>query len=495
MSFPPQPFGFVAGRWVRSIGDTPDDPDRAPDYVPVKGTVVVFTPQATHRVAADGSGWAGIIKDRISGSVGERGQLIDAEGHDHLALAAGIYSVSYDFGPGNSWPSHYIEVKTEHTAEAPLWLPPIAPPAEGPMIENRVVTIPAGGRDGQVLVWDGAAFSWDYPPTGPQGPKGDMAVEQLAGAPRLTNEAHDMEWISATGGNSIIDSQTDRLVKFTATAQNGFIRRFDTIASGASYYYSAEVKATSDQVLFGSSTAPVYHSGSGDWERLTGTVTLTGGNTWFLVRDTRESGWDQVEVRDPVLIDLTAVFGAGREPTKEYMDALMAKHGNYIGGVDQFAVGDALHALTLAGQGMALRHDNSVGERVLLDHPGGSTMLHGDTGWRDISSLLENGWTGNAWIRRDTNLVTLRVHALSPATATSTTFLLPVQGFGWSRANSRGPRPVFHEATSPITFRRFVGTTNSMTDQSAVPAQVTLYGDTSWHSNDPWPDALPGTPA
>ena len=65
MSFPEQPFGFVAGRWVRSIGDTPDDPDRAPDYVPVETGTVLFTPQVTHRVAADNTGWAGIIKERI----------------------------------------------------------------------------------------------------------------------------------------------------------------------------------------------------------------------------------------------------------------------------------------------------------------------------------------------------------------------------------------------------------------------------------------------
>lgn len=185
MSFPEQPFGFVAGRWVLSIGDTPDDSDRAPDYVPVKDAMVVFTPQVTHRVAADGSGWAGIIKDRVSARLGERGQLIDAEGHDHLALAVGIYSVSYNFGLGRSWPSHYIEVKPEHTADAPLWLPPIAPPPKGPMIENRVITIPADGQDGQVLVWDGAGFSWDYNPGGVPGPRGPQgpAIDIDTGLP------------------------------------------------------------------------------------------------------------------------------------------------------------------------------------------------------------------------------------------------------------------------------------------------------------------------
>ena len=46
-----------------------------------------------------------------------------------------------------------------------------------PGMATRVVTIPGDGADGQVLVWDGAGVTWDYPPTGPQGPKGDLDAE------------------------------------------------------------------------------------------------------------------------------------------------------------------------------------------------------------------------------------------------------------------------------------------------------------------------------
>lgn len=203
-----------------------------------------------------------------------------------------------------------------------------------PGVATRVVTIPADGTDGQVLVWDGAGFSWDFPPEGPQGPPGEVTTAALTTA-------------------------------------------------------------------------------------LAGKVT---------------------------------------------------------------------------GTGLALRHDTTVGTRVLLDHPGGTTMLYGDTGWRNISGLLTNGWTGNAWIRRDNNLVTLRVHGLSPANATTTTFLAPIQGFGWSTSSTRGPRPVFHEAQSPVTLRRFAAAANGITDQHAVPANVSLFGDTTWHSNDTWPTTLPGLP-
>lgn len=204
-----------------------------------------------------------------------------------------------------------------------------------PGVATRVVTIPADGTDGQVLVWDGAGFSWDYPPEGPQGPPGEVTTAALTAA-------------------------------------------------------------------------------------LAGKVT---------------------------------------------------------------------------GQGMTVRVDTTVGTRVLLDHPGGTTMLYGNTGWRDISGLLINGWTGNAWIRRDTNLVTLRVHALSPATATGTTFLAPITGFGWSTISTRGPRPVFHTTDSPASLYRFASSGLGFQIQQSVPVNLSLFGDTSWHSNDPWPATLPGLPA
>lgn len=54
----------------------------------------------------------------------------------------------------------------------------------------------------------------------------------------------------------------------------------------------------------------------------------------------------------------------------------------------------------VTGTGMTLRHDTTVGERVLLDHPGGTTMLYGDTGWRDMASYLPPGVPGTFLARR-----------------------------------------------------------------------------------------------
>lgn len=47
-----------------------------------------------------------------------------------------------------------------------------------PGTPTRTVTIPADGEDGQVLVWDGAGFVWDFP----QGEQGEVTTAALTAA-------------------------------------------------------------------------------------------------------------------------------------------------------------------------------------------------------------------------------------------------------------------------------------------------------------------------
>src|SRR5574343_767248 len=56
-------------------------------------------------------------------------------------------------------------------------------------------------------------------------------------------------------------------------------------------------------------------------------------------------------------------------------------------------------------------------------------MVYYDSGWRDISSLLLNGWTGSLFIRRADNMVMLRTSGLSGAGATSDTIATIPSGF------------------------------------------------------------------
>lgn len=58
------------------------------------------------------------------------------------------------------------------------------------------------------------------------------------------------------------------------------------------------------------------------------------------------------------------------------------------------------------GEAGKLRIDRSVGTRVFVDDPGGSVMIHGDTGWRNVSSLLHT----QAKILPDSGFARLRLY-------------------------------------------------------------------------------------
>lgn len=91
---------------------------------------------------------------------------------------------------------------------------------------------------------------------------------------------------------------------FTASAQNGsYYRDFSGLTSGGTYTVSVYVRATSAAVGFrvfslpgAAQLAEVFHTGNGGWQRLSATVTLTGGETSMRIRvvDTRASAWNTV---------------------------------------------------------------------------------------------------------------------------------------------------------------------------------------------------------
>lgn len=57
-------------------------------------------------------------------------------------------------------------------------------------------------------------------------------------------------------------------------------------------------------------------------------------------------------------------------------------------------------------------------------------VKHGDTGWRNMASLLANGWTATyVHVRRTGSTVWLRIRGLSGAGATATTVLTLPTGF------------------------------------------------------------------
>ena len=130
--------------------------------------------------------------------------------------------------------------------------------------------------------------------------------------------------------------------------------------------------------------------------------------------------------------------------------------------------------------------NTSVGTRVFV----GNTMIHGDTGWRDIRSLLVNGWAADIFQIRRVNWTVFLLHrGFTYSQATSdTVFTLP-QGFGDSRTmiplhghDNAQYAQVFFSREVSITSRSFaINTYSSTPSQYAVSAS--------------WPTSLPGIPA
>jgi len=127
---------------------------------------------------------------------------------------------------------------------------------------------------------------------------------------------------------STISESSGRLA-FTATGQYGKARAITApTIIGHSYY--ARVKATIP-------TAYVYYFGMSNHESY---IQVTGETSFSLVRvataattrvdfgDNRASGWQTAYLDNVCLIDLTAAFGAGNEPTAAQMDAYLAAYPN-----------------------------------------------------------------------------------------------------------------------------------------------------------------------
>lgn len=89
-------------------------------------------------------------------------------------------------------------------------------------------------------------------------------------------------------------------------------------------------------------------------------------------------------------------------------------------GVTKTGAGTAASPLTLSTlNGASLRRDTSVGERIIATVNGLDTMLYGDTGWRNVDSLLVNGWTAHSIrMRRVGNVWFIRFRGLNGSAAT-----------------------------------------------------------------------------
>ena len=135
--------------------------------------------------------------------------------------------------------------------------------------------------------------------------------------------------------------------------------------------------------------------------------------------------------------------------------------------------------------GGVIRRDDSAGTRVFI----GDVMIHGDTGWRDISSALLNGWSGNAFVRRIGDLVYIHCANLDAASATSLIALNLPSGF-------RGPGA--YPIPASINNQKWLFSrvlTHELQVERSTDASTWRGLAGSFPTIDAWPTLLPGTPA
>ena len=131
----------------------------------------------------------------------------------------------------------------------------------------------------------------------------------------------------------------------------------------------------------------------------------------------------------------------------------------------------------------------------------GWTVVYGDTGWRDLTALLLNGFTASVvQIRRYRDTVTLRVATLNGTESTSATFLatpsglLPQANIGAAFNGSLGNGVRSDSSLSIDNYGN--GWMKMQGSRSTVVAQtVSQYVSWPANTNVAWPTTLPGSPA
>lgn len=127
-------------------------------------------------------------------------------------------------------------------------------------------------------------------------------------------------------------------------------------------------------------------------------------------------------------------------------------------------------------------------------------VIVGDTGWRNVSGAVLNGWTATRLLLRRTasEVLLATVGPLDATVSTASWFYEVPYGF-------RAPSPATNFAAVP-TFRQgtiiragLVYTTPFMIGVGgrvvATDSALYLTSPLTWSAGDPWPSTLPGTPA
>lgn len=128
-----------------------------------------------------------------------------------------------------------------------------------------------------------------------------------------------------TGSNKTVANNE---LTFTATVQYGQVYQDLNLVTGHKYYVKAHVKSTGPVFLQLFKNIGSDHTGSGEYELISGIDTATSNNRPLTIGDNRASGWEPIKVKNVMVVDLTTTFGLGNEPTKEEFEKIISSYEN-----------------------------------------------------------------------------------------------------------------------------------------------------------------------
>jgi len=293
-----------------------------------------------------------------------------------------------------------------------------------------------------------------------------------------------------------------------------------THASNAKVYIRADLRVndpncTARLMLYNGVTVTPYIQtpANGVWTPASGVATLAGSlmvpvyaYAGFEYTDAATASGKTMDVKNFLVLDLTAIFGADLEPTKTEMDVLLSRYPNYwfngtVNDLQRFydplnriGKGSPYNVITPRQKGETWTDlDQTNGAYKWLATGTTTTswvVVDGDTGQRALT--MTAGYTGTLQVSRVGTGVTIRLDAIGSGGASATTHTLatlpvglrPAATMTWLVADGATLARV--TLTSAGALSVVLASSGTLT---SVSATLTLT------SRDAWFSALPGTPA
>lgn len=145
------------------------------------------------------------------------------------------------------------------------------------------------------------------------------------------------------------------------------------------------------------------------------------------------------------------------------------------------------------GGSLAMRWDETVGRRLFVQKDAGEQMVYGDTGERNVKSLLLNGIVSESVgeavrLRRVGNIVTIYLGIIVPGGASSPTEVMQLPlGFRPATNVSMYMPPGYSGSAQVV-----IGGAYSMNIYGTFTVGSYHRYLWSWSTNDAWPTVLPG---